>query len=353
MKCRMLPVCVVALLGLYVALFLLLQAPSLRLTPTTSLQQWPALGRLADTLTPETLVTTSWMMARAAVHQYVFLLVVLALIAVWGAALWLVRPGACTLGLGWIFIVTLLFSTPLMVLPGLLSGDIYLYMFYGRIVSHYGENPILVPPDRFQGDPFLDQVFWGWLPSSYGPVWLLLSGAVSSLAGDSVWANLLAYKLVALLAHLLTVVVVWILLRRTQPRLASWGAVFYGWNPLVLVEAVGNGHNDVLIGLFMALALLAAVNRRWLVAVGILVAAVMVKLIVLLVLPVFLMAWFRSLSTVRQRLRAGIAAAVVGIFAGLVMYAPLWASTALLENLRDNPASREYQNSLWNCLSSR
>lgn len=350
MKCRMLPVCVVALLGLYVALFLLLQAPSLRLTPTTSLQQWPALGRLADTLTPETLVTTSWTMARAAVHQYVFLLVVLALIAVWGAALWLARPGARTLGLGSILAVTLLFSAPLMVLPGLLSGDIYLYMFYGRIVSHYGENPILVPPDRFQNDPFLDQVFWGWLPSSYGPVWLLLSGAVSSLAGDSVWANLLAYKLVALLAHLLTVVVVWILLRRTQPRLAIWGAVFYGWNPLVLVEAVGNGHNDMLIGLFMALALLAAVYRRWLVAVGILVAAVMVKLIVLLVLPVLLMAWFRSLSTVRQRLRAGIAAAVVGIFAGLVMYAPLWAGTALLENLRDNPASGEYQNSLWELL---
>ena len=346
----MLLVCVAALLGLYVAFFLLVQAPSLRLTPTYALQHWPVLGRLADALTPESLLMTSWTMARATVYAYAYLLVVLALIGVWGAALWLVRPGAGTLGLPSILGIALLFSVPLMLLPGLLSGDIYLYMFYGRIIAHYGENPILVPPNQFPGDPLLDRVFWGWLPSSYGPVWLLLSGLVSTLAGESLWTNLLTYKGVALLAHLLTVVVVWALLRRTQPGLATWAAVFYGWNPLVLIEGVGNGHNDVLIGLFMALALLAAVHRYWLVAVFILVAATMVKLFVVLMLPVLVVAWLRSLPEVGQRLRAGIAAAGAAALSAIVLYAPLWGGTALLQNVRNNPASREYQNSLWELL---
>ncbi|MDP9380814.1 MAG: hypothetical protein M3Q29_11825 [Chloroflexota bacterium] len=334
-------------LALYFVLFLLLRGKSFRLTQTATLYRWPSLGRLSDLLTPESLVTSSWTSEQAGVHEYVYLLVAAALVALWVLALWLVRPGGRTLSLKWILIPIGLFSIPLFVLPGMFSGDIYLYMFYGRIIARYAQNPILVPPDAFTGDPHLRWTYWTWLPSSYGPVWLMLSGALSAIAGQALWANLFTYKAGVLVIHLLATVVVWKLLRYARPELASWGAVFYGWNPLVLFETVGSGHNDVLVGLFTVLALLAVVYNRWLYGVFFLVAAAMVKLMALVLLPVLILAWLRGLPTHEQRLRAGASAAAVAVGGGLLLYAPLWGGTALFTNIRDNPAAREYQNSLW------
>lgn len=338
---------------LYAALFLLLRSPSFRLTGTATLVRWPELKRLSDLLTPRSLVRSNWLSEQAAVHEYLYLLVAAALVAFWLWALWLTRPGARTLNLGWIIAPVLLFSAPLIVLPGMFSGDLYLYAFYGRIIAHYGENPILVAPDQFPDDPTLRWVYWKWLPSSYGPVWLLYSAVLSGIAGTGLWANLFTYKAGVLLLHLLTVAVIWMLLRDTRPQLATWGAIFYGWNPLVLFETAGSAHNDVFVALFAALALLAVARKRWLPGVVFLVAAAMVKLMALIMLPVLVVAWLRTLPGARERLRAGALAAGTAVASGLAMYAPLWGGTALVDNIRDNPAAREYQNSLWELLVLR
>lgn len=341
---------VVGSLLLYFGMFLLLRGKSFRLSQTATLVRWPSLRRLSDSLTPESLITSSWTSEQARVHEYMYLVVAVALVALWLLALWLVRPGARTLSLAWILVPIVAFSVPLIFLPGMFSGDIYLYMFYGRIIAHYGQNPILVAPDQFAGDPHLAWVYWKWLPSSYGPVWLLFSGVLSALAGDALFANIFTYKTGVLLIHLVTTVVVWKLLRKVRPELATWGAVFYGWNPLVIFETVGSGHNDVLVGLFSVLALLAVAHKRWLLGVFFLVAATMVKLTALLLLPVLIVAWMRSLPDARQQVRAAVLATLTAIVSGLAMYAPLWGGTALLTNIRDNPAAREYQNSLWELL---
>jgi hypothetical protein len=347
----LLPASAVGSLALYFALFLLLRGKSFRLTQTGTLMRWPALRSISDALTPDSLVTASWTSARAGLHEYAYLLVSLALVALWVLALWLVRPvGGRSLRLGWILVPVVLFSVPLFVLPGMFSGDIYLYMFYGRIIAHYGENPILVAPNHFAGDPHLAWVYWTWLRSAYGPVWLLFSGGLSALAGDALWANLFTYKAGVLVVHLLTTVALWKLLRDARPEVATWGAVFYGWNPLVLFETVGSGHNDVMVGLFAVLALLAVARKRWLVGVCLLVAAAMVKLMALLLLPVLIVVWLREVPGTRRRLRAGASVLAAAALSALLLYAPLWGGAALLENVRDNPAAREYQNSLWELL---
>ncbi len=338
---------------MYFGLFLLLRGKSFRLSQTATLVRWPSLRELSDRLTPESLVTASWTSQQARIHEFMYLAVALALVGLWLLTLWLVRPGARTLSLGWILAAAVAFSVPLIFLSGMFSGDIYLYMFYGRIIAHYGQNPILVAPDQFTGDPHLVWVYWKWLPSSYGPVWLLFSGLLSWVAGDALFANIFTYKTGVLIIHLLTVVVVWKLLLATRPALATWGTVFYAWNPLVIFETVGSGHNDVLVGLFSALALLAVAHKRWLFGVFFLMAAAMVKLMALLLLPVLILAWMRTFSKPREQARAGLVAALVAVVSGLALNAPLWGGMALLRNIRDNPAAREYQNSLWELLVLR
>ncbi|MDQ3856136.1 MAG: hypothetical protein M3281_07045, partial [Chloroflexota bacterium] len=241
----------------YFALFLLMRAKSMRLTPTLTLVRWSALRSVSDALTPASLATLTWRTERAELHEYLYAGIALVLIGAWLWALWRVRPGASTLGLRWILLPILVFSLPLIFLPGMFSGDIYLYMFYGRTIAHYGENPLIYPPEAFAGDMHASWVYWKWLPSAYGPVWLMYSGALSAFAGNALFANIFTYKLGVLALHLLATVVVWATLRRVRPQLASWGTIFYGWNPLVLLETVGSGHNDVMVALFVALSLAA------------------------------------------------------------------------------------------------
>ena len=342
--------CVIGSLGAYLALFLLLQSPSLRLTPTPLLQDWPLLAWLSDSLAPPFLKSVAWTTDHAALLEHAYLLVTLALAGLWGAALWFVWRRARAVRLGWLLAAILLLGVPLILLPVMTSDDLYLYIFYGRTIATYGQNPILVAPSQFPDDPLLGWVFWKELPSAYGPVWLLLAGGLSELAGDSLSANVFAHRAAALVIHLLTTVAVWSVWRKTRPELATWGAIFYGWNPLVLIEGIGNGHNDLVVGLFTALAFLAVTRARWLVAVALLVAAALVKTPAALLLPLLLLAWLRTVPP-RQRPRVALSALVVAALSGLVMHAPLWAGSALLDNVLRNPAARDYGNSFWEPLA--
>ncbi|MDP9352904.1 MAG: glycosyltransferase 87 family protein, partial [Chloroflexota bacterium] len=338
---------------LYVALFLLLQGKPFALTPTHTLDSMPWLGRISASLRPDIISATGDRSAQVTANAMLYGLIALGLVGLWAMALWLVRPGAYMLGLRWVLLATVLFGIPLTLLAGMFSMDVYLYMFYGRIISTYGENPMLVAPIRFVGDPHLEWFrWWKGLPSAYGPVWLLLSGMLSATGGDSQFANVLVYKLALLGLHIITTVVVWFTLRRARPELATWGAIFYGWNPLVLLETVGNGHNDVMVAMFVALSLLSVAHQHWRLAVLALTAAAMVKVTALVLLPMLVLTWLFSLTGARARVRATITAGVVVLVGGLAMYGPLWAGTAVFQNAIDNPAATMYRNSLWELLRS-
>ena len=333
----------------YCALLALFRAKSFGLIPTHVLDRAPALQRLADAITPDALLTAPARSGLGTVNAVLYALLVVWLVAAWLGCLWLVRRGRGP-SLGWVVLGAVCFCLPLLWLPGVFSTDLGLYMFYGRMIAVHGENPILTAPIEIVGDPAVGWANWKHLPSAYGPVWLLFSGALSALAGDDLVTNILVYKSAAIMLHCLTIVAVWAVLRRTRPEVAAWGAMFYGWNPLVLFETVGHGHNDVMVALFLALALLAVARRTWLLAVVFLITGAMVKLYVLVLLPLLVLAWLLALPDARARGRAALSAAAVAVVSILVLNAPLWGGVALLRNVRDNPAATEYQNSLWRLL---
>lgn len=338
---------------LWLALFILQAGKSFRLAQTLTLYRWPVLQRFTDLFTTDAFINTSWKSPDAGPHKLWYALVCAGLVAAWGWALWLSRPGGRALGLRWILAAALLFSAPLVLLPGMTSGDLYLYDMYGRVLARYGENPLLVAPSTFPTDPHLPWVYWKWLPSAYGPVWLMFSGGLSALAGDAVFATVFTYKAAVVALHALTTGALWLLLRRSRPELATWGAVFYSWNPLVLFETAGAAHNEVMAALFVALSLLAVALGRRSYAVFFLTAGVLVKLTVLLFLPLLALAWLRTVPDRRARVSTAIRMSAVAVLSGLALYAPLWAGTALIENTLKNPAATRYQNTLWELLALR
>jgi hypothetical protein len=178
----------------------------------------------------------------------------------------------------------------------------------------------------------------------------MLSTALSGLAGDSITAVVMVYRGAALGLHLCTAGAVWLLLSRARPAYAAAGTVFYAWNPMVLIEVVGNAHNDVLVACFAVLMVAAAAQRAWSSAAFFSACAVMVKPFALLLVPPLAL---RIIGAARGRTRARLLLTSLAVGAGtlLLLYVPLWAGTRLLANIENNPASHIYTNTIWELIS--
>ncbi len=344
---RLLLLTILGSMTLYWVLFLLTRARSFDLRPTLVLERWTWLRQVADYITPNSLITAGPGSEQAITNRVIYVVTAIGLVALWTIALWLVRPGVYSLQLRWILLPVLLFSLPLILLPAMWSDDLYVYAFYGRMIDTYGANPLLVPPARFTGDPNLVGLYWTETTSTQGPLWLLMLGALTAMAGDSMLANLLLYKAADLLLHVSTIALVWTALKAIRPEAAAWAAVYYGWNPYVLLEVIGHGHSDIMICVLLAASMVAVTRHWWLLAAACVAAGALVKLPVLLLLPLLVLARLRELPDLASRIRALASMTLAAAVTALLLYAPLWGGMALINNLADNPAARTYINSPW------
>jgi hypothetical protein len=240
----------------------------------------------------------------------------------------LVARGAVRLlavfGFGAVFCLELVWAYPAT------AADVFGYIAHGRVLALHQANPFALPPIEFPGDPIVRYLAFPSEPSQYGPVWVLLGGALAVLAHGNLLAEVLLYKAVAALAQLAGAGVVFAIARRLdvdRPR-ASASAYLYLWNPMLLWEMVGNAHND---GVMMLLGLAAVwlfVARLDLLVLPALVLGGLVKVPVVLMAPVlFIGLWHRN------RARAIEAALLAGVLAGVV-YRPFWVGLETLTALR-------------------
>src|SRR5664280_1610737 len=148
-----------------------------------------------------------------------------------------------------------MWAVPLLVTPPLFSRDVYSYLAIGSMMVN-GHNPYDSGPYDVRGDsdPFAHQVDFRWqhTPSPYGPVYLLITKAIVTVAGDNIVVGVLLQRLVELVG---VAMIVWALPRLARicgfdPVAALWlGAL----NPLVLFHLIGGGHNEArMLGAMLA-----------------------------------------------------------------------------------------------------
>ncbi len=142
------------------------------------------------------------------------------------------------------------------------AADIFNYLIYG-LVQHRGQNPLVVEPRDVIAQPLIGYSAWPFYPSPYGPLWQGIAWAVTAITGERLLAGVLGFKLVLIGCHLLNMVLIDRIAAGTGLARPGVAALVYGWNPFILYETAGNGHNDIvmLTGLLLALWLLL-VRRR-------------------------------------------------------------------------------------------
>jgi alpha-1,6-mannosyltransferase len=216
--------------------------------------------------------------------------------------------------------------------PGypLLSSDIFKYIFDGRITAVYGENPFLHVPAEHPEDRFYDLVYWKAVVNAHGPLWRVAEAGSAVVGGESCRNAVLAMKIWPVAAYLATTGVLFGLLRVWQPERAIVGGMLYAWNPLVALEALQNGHNDVVAALPALIAVWLALRDRVRWAFPVLALAALVKPLALALGPLLLVvALRRSVRPIRE------AAVGIGLGAALVAlaYLPFWAGPTIFQGL--------------------
>lgn len=243
-------------------------------------------------------------------HQFRtdFLLIFLLLFAVYFVVLYLVRRGGVALRLRTLLLAVVLFSLPLLVAPRFLSSDVYGNIVFGRMMVVYDVDPAVTPPTVVPNeDPFKHHLSSYWINKTqvYGPTWALTERLVSFFVEHTIGAAwyVLVYRLLGLGLHLLSCLLIWRLLGEWKPEQQSWGTLLFAWNPLLLIESIGNAHNDALMLALILRGLFYVRRGRWPWAVVAIVAAGMVKWIALLLLPMLLIVQWRQTTEQNSKTR--------------------------------------------------
>lgn len=272
-----------------------------------------------------------------------------------------------------ILLSTTFLGFTLVLYPALTSQDVFSYITYARIGVIYHLNPLTTLPIAISHDPIYQYIFWTTQPSAYGPTWIactsLLQWLALELHHNSVWGMVLLLRLFGLAMHLGATAMLWscsglALLPQEGPssrlhltRLTVTLAL--AWNPLLLLEACVNAHNDATILFLILLACWSLLHWRrsqwlpWLFAATLFLAlAACLKITFIVIFPgllLFLLAHDERRS-LWQRLQLPATVLLVYIGSIVLLYWPFWHHGAVLRLLRVNPSASMARNTPYEFL---
>ncbi|MFW9894124.1 MAG: hypothetical protein ACFFFO_18110 [Candidatus Thorarchaeota archaeon] len=233
----------------------------------------------------------------------------------------------------WLIVLTssLAFCLILLFLYPYDAADIFDNIMHGRILGVYGANPFAKIASDFKTDPFYRYTAWRYNTSAYGPGWEILAGGAARMAGNAVITNVLVFKLLAGAFLWASIGVVAAVLRRVAPERALAGSVLLAWNPVILYETFGHGHNDMAMVFWILAAVLALLYRRYTLTVLALVTGALFKFIPLLMLPAATLIILRDLPNARACVRFVVVTFGVAALLVILAYARFWHGTDTLD----------------------
>jgi hypothetical protein len=207
------------------------------------------------------------------------------------------------------------YQVAILLLPLLLSRDVFSYSYYGRIVSRYGGNPYVQTPANFPQDPLWQFTWPEWRTASsvYGPTFVWLAAAITAVF-HSITAEIFGFKVTAIGAMLGSMAIVRSVAERVDSRRAAYAVAIIGLNPILIFHTAGGGHVDALVMLSVASAIWLVVDGRGLAATAALTFGALVKVTAAVPLAL-LIAYLVARSEPGRRL--GLLAKHVGLAAGI------------------------------------
>ncbi len=165
--------------------------------------------------------------------------------------------------------------------PATVSYDIFNYLATAKVLFLYHENPYLIMPIQFTGDPILLFMHAANKTALYGPFWILLTGIPYFLGFGNFLITLFSFKFFTTIFYLTTVVTLY----RMSKNI--YLTAFFALNPLVILEILVSGHNDIAMMFFALLSIYFLKERKLILFSVFILLSVLIKFATLFLLPVF------------------------------------------------------------------
>lgn len=186
-----------------------------------------------------------------------------------------------------IFVFTGLFVLTSLWISPFHSDDLYGYINRGWQQLEYGLNPYVYTISNIPGwwhDPMLSN-HWVRNPSPYGFLFMGWTKLLCFLGGGDLHRTTLLFKAAHGVIHLGIGMLIYQGAKHLSLPRADLCAYLYLWNPLIILHHVANGHNDIIMALFVVLSVYLGITKRWLWVIPALVAATLVKYAAGVMLP--------------------------------------------------------------------
>lgn len=136
------------------------------------------------------------------------------------------------------FVIAIITGAILVFSYPFLSHDLFNYLFDAKILTYYHQNPYLMKALDFPNDPWIRFMHWTHRTYPYGPSFLLLTLIPSFLSFGKFILSFLFYKLLVVSLYILATFVL--------SKLNKKWAIIFATNPLIIIEGLMNGHNDMI-----------------------------------------------------------------------------------------------------------
>ncbi len=207
------------------------------------------------------------------------------------------------------------------------SSDIFYYMGVGELNSRYGQNPYYITVRQYYeenqkniDDEILKQGasnYWGDTTVVYGPIAQIFFSVSSFLANKNITIALLIFKIINLLIHILNTYLIY---KISKKKIFS---IIYGLNPFVLLEAIGNVHNDIIIVFFVLCSLYFLLKQKKLLpSIVFLALATGIKYFTVLLLPIIILYHFRNEEKIYIKILRCIQYGIIFLIILLIEYIP-------------------------------
>lgn len=180
-------------------------------------------------------------------------------------------------------LIVITFAVLIFSYPAFLSFDIFNYIATAKTLFFFHENPYIVMPIEFIGDPLLLFTHATNKIALYGPFWIGLSGIPYFLGFGNFLISLFNFKLFITAFYLGTL---WLIKKITKN---NYSVILFALNPLVIIETLIGSHNDIVMMFFALFSFLFLIRKKILLASIFLAFSILIKYATIFLLPIFIL----------------------------------------------------------------
>lgn len=180
------------------------------------------------------------------------------------------------------------------------SYDIFNYIFDAKIITHYHANPYVHKALDYPGDPMLAFMHWTQRTYPYGPIWLAITVPLSFIGLQIFLSTFFLFKMLAAASFIGSLFFIGKIFKKIKPEKEVFGLVFFGLNPLVLIECLVSAHIDIVMMFFSLMAFYFLLEKKYIKSYVSLFLSIGIKFLTGILLPMFV--WIHILQKNKKKI---------------------------------------------------